>query len=310
MSGLVLVLLLASIAAFALVSMLPGDPVTHIVGDQATPERYAEVRDQLGLNDPVVPRYFKWLGNLLHGDLGSSVVPPKVGVWQQITAALPVSLQLAIMGMAVALIVSVPVALVAAHRPGGRFDRWSSAGAFAGLSLPSFLVGLLLILFFVRYTGWLPRLSWSRLTAKAGVWENIRHAIMPVLTIAIGEIAVFSRLLRDDLVRTLDSDFIASARTRGLSPTRVMVRHALRPSSFSFVTLAGVSFGRLIGSTVVVETLFGLPGLGTLLVRSASLGDVTTVQGVVVVVATIYVLINAVVDLLYAWLDPRLRRVG
>ena len=308
MGELLLVLFLASVATFALVSLLPGDPAVHILGDQAAPERYAEVRQELGLNDPLIPRYFKWLGNVLQGDLGKSVIPPKPGVWEQIVAALPVSLQLAVMGIVVSIVVSIPIALLAAHKPGGRFDRWSSAGAFAGLSLPSFLVGLLLILLFVRQLGWLPRSEWSRLTAKAGYWENIRHAIMPVVTIAVSEIAVFSRLLRDDLVRTLDSEFIASARTRGLSPTRVMVRHALRPSSFSFVTLAGVNFGRLIGSTVIVETLFTLPGLGTLLVRSASKGDITTVQGVVIVVAVLYVLVNLGVDLLYTWLDPRLRR--
>lgn len=308
--ALVLVLLLASLFTFFLVTLLPGDPAVAILGDGQSPERYEEVRQELGLNEPFLDRYVEWLGNAVRGDLGDSLIPPGGKVVDRITAAMPISLELALLAMLVAVVVAIPVALIAANKPGGRFDRWLSAGSAASLSLPSFLVGLLLVLVFVRALNIFPRAEWVRLTSDKGLWEHVRHLVLPVVTIAIGEIAVFSRLLRDDLVRTLDSEFIASARTRGLSPRRVLVRHALRPSSFSFITLAGVNLGRLIGSTVIVESVFTLPGIGTLLTRSASQGDITVVQGVVIVVAALYVIVNAGVDVLYTWLDPRLRRAG
>ncbi len=308
LGGLALVLWLASLLTFLLVSLLPGDPVVAIVGDGQPPERYAEVRHELGLDQPAVGRYFSWLGDALRGDLGNALLPPGGKVLDRITSALPISLELAVLAMGLSVVLSIPIAVLAARKPNGRIDRWLSAGSFASLSVPSFLVGLLLVLFFVRSLTWFPRGQWVRLTSSDGLWEHIRHLVLPVVTIAVGEIAVFSRLLRDDLVRTLDSDFIASARARGLSPTRVLVRHALRPSSFSFVTLAGVSFGRLVGSTVIVESVFSLPGLGTLIVRSASQGDIKLVQGAVLVVALLYVIVNAAVDSLYVWLDPRVRR--
>jgi peptide/nickel transport system permease protein len=212
-----------------------------------------------------------------------------------------------VLAIGVSVLVAVPLAMWCAHKPGGRADRWVSAGAFAALSLPQFLVGLLLILVLVKGLGWFPRSDWSRLT-DAGLGQNLRHAALPVVTIALGEIAIFTRLLRADLVRTLGTDYVRAARARGLSPARVLARHALRPSSFSFVTLAGVNLGRLIGSTVIVERVFGLPGVGSLLVNAATQGDVRVVQGVVLVVAVLYVAVNGGIDLLYGWLDPRIRR--
>jgi peptide/nickel transport system permease protein len=265
------------------------------------------VRAELGVDEPLPTRYLDWLGNAVQGDLGRSLLPPHSKVTDRLAAALPVSLELALLAIALSVLIAVPLAMWCAHRPGGRADRWVSAGAFAALSLPQFLIGLLLILVLVKGLGWFPRSEWSRLTDE-GLGENLRHATLPVVTIALGEIAIFTRLLRADLVRTLGTDYVRAARARGLSPARVLVRHALRPSSFSFVTLAGVNLGRLIGSTVIVERVFGLPGVGSLLVSGATQGDVRTVQGVVLVVAVIYVAVNGGIDLLYGWLDPRIRR--
>ncbi len=304
---LAVVVLLASVLTFLLASLLPGDPAVAILGPDRAPEDYARVRDELGLDDPLPARYLDWLGDAVTGDLGRSVVPPNAEVSDRLGSALPVSVELALLAIGLSVLIAVPLAMWCAHKPGGRADRWVSAGAFASLSLPQFLVGLLLILVMVKNLDWFPRSEWSRLT-EDGVAENLRHAFLPVLTVALGEIAIFTRLLRADLVRTLGTDFVRAARARGLSPTRVMVRHALRPSSFSFVTLAGVNLGRLIGSTVIVERVFGLPGIGSLLVAAATQGDVRVVQGVVLVVAVIYVVVNGGIDLLYGWLDPRIRR--
>jgi peptide/nickel transport system permease protein len=307
LAELVAVVLLASVFTFLLASLLPGDPAVAILGPDRAPEDYARVRTELGLDEPVVSRYLDWLGGAVQGDLGRSLLPPHSEVTDRLAAALPVSLELAVLAIGVSVLVAVPLAMWCAHKPGGRVDRWVSAGAFAALSLPQFLVGLLLILVLVKGLGWFPRSDWSRLT-DAGLGENLRHAALPVVTIALGEIAIFTRLLRADLVRTLGTDYVRAARARGLSPTRVLARHALRPSSFSFVTLAGVNLGRLIGSTVIVERVFGLPGVGSLLVSAATQGDVRVVQGVVLVVAVIYVAVNGGIDLLYGWLDPRIRR--
>jgi peptide/nickel transport system permease protein len=307
LGNLVVVVLLASVLTFLLASLLPGDPAVAILGPDRAPEDYARVRAELGLDDPLPTRYFDWLGGVVQGDLGRSLIPPNAPVWDRLSASLPVSLELAVLAIGVSVLLAVPLAMWCAHRPGGRADRWVSAGAFAALSLPQFLIGMLLILVLVKGLGWFPRSEWSRLTEE-GIGENLRHAALPVVTIALGEIAIFTRLLRADLVRTLGTDFVRAARARGLSPTRVLVRHALRPSSFSFVTLAGVNLGRLIGSTVIVERVFGLPGVGSLLVSGATQGDVRTVQGVVLVVAVIYVAVNGGIDVLYGWLDPRIRR--
>ncbi|HEY8524376.1 MAG TPA: ABC transporter permease [Acidimicrobiales bacterium] len=307
LANLVVVVLLASVLTFLLASLLPGDPAVAILGPDRAPEDYARVRAELGVDDPLPTRYLDWLGHAVRGDLGSSLIPPHTPVWERLSAALPVSLELAVLAIGVSVVLAVPLAMWCAHRPGGRADRWVSAGAFAALSLPQFLIGLLLILVLVKGLGWFPRSEWSRITDE-GLGENLRHAALPVLTVALGEIAVFTRLLRADLVRTLGTDFVRAARARGLSPTRVLVRHALRPSSFSFVTLAGVNLGRLIGSTVIVERVFGLPGVGSLLVSGATQGDVRVVQGVVLVVAVLYVVLNGAIDVLYGWLDPRIRR--
>lgn len=309
LASLVLVLFLAGTATFFLTSLLPGDPAVAILGEGQPPERYGEVRQELGLNDPLATRYVHWLGRAVHGDLGRTLVPPRTDVSDRIASSLPVSLQLAVMAIGLSVVISLPLAMWSAQKPGGRVDRWVSAASFGALSVPSFLAGMLLILVFVRSLDVFPRAEWARLTGPGGLSANLRYAFLPVVTIALAEVAVFTRLLRDDLVSTLDSEFVAAARARGLSPNRVMLRHALRPSSFSFVTLAGVNLGRLIGSSVIVESVFALPGLGSLIVKGATQGDVTLVQGVVLVVALLYVIVNAVVDIGYAWLDPRIRRV-
>lgn len=305
---LVLVLLLVSFATAFIVDLLPGNAAVAILGDSRPPEEYAALEAELGLDDPLPVRYFGWLGDALRGDLGESVIPPGGEVIDRLASALPISLQLAAMAMVIALAVAVPAALWSAWRPGGRVDRTITMLTFGMVSIPSFVAGMLLILLFVKTVPIFPRAEWVRI--GDGLGDNLRHAILPALVIASSEIPTFIRVLRGDLVETMQQDFIVAARARGMAPWRLLVSEALRPSSLSLVTVAGVSLGRLIGSTVIAETLFGLPGVGSVIVSAALTKDLALLQGAVVMVATIYVVVNALVDLSYSRLDPRLRRAG
>lgn len=304
---LVAVLALVSFGVFLMVALLPGDPAAAILGPGHPAKDYAALRAELGLDEPLLQRYGSWLARALTGDLGHSIVPPDPSVLGRIGQALPVSLELAFLGLLIALLVAIPLALVSAYREGSVLDRVIGAGMFAVLSLPSFLIGLLLIMGVVEQLGWLPRSQWVRLSADLG--GNLQHAILPAIVIALPEAALYTRILRNDLTRTLREDYVLAARAKGMPPWRVMVGEALRPSSFSLITVLGISLGTLIGSTVIVEYLFGLPGMGTLIVAAASQGDFPMVQGAALVIAAIYVVINAGIDLTYGYLDPRTRRV-
>lgn len=300
------VLLLVSLGVFLLLALVPGDPAIAVLGEGRAPEEYAALREQLGLNDPLLARYGDWLGGVLTGDLGTSLVPPQGPVLDRVLSALPVSLELAALGLVMALLIAVPLAMWSAYHEGGRADRAISAATFGLLSMPSFLVGLLLIALLVNGLGLFARNEWVRLGDSVG--GNLHHAFLPALTIALMEAAMFTRILRNDLVTTLHEDFILAARARGMSPLRIMVSDALRPSSFSLVTVLGLSIGRLVGSTVIVEYLFALPGMGKLVIDAANQGNYPMVQGAVLVVAVIYVGSNALIDRSYGYLDPRTRR--
>lgn len=304
---LVPVLFLVSLGTFQLITLVPGNPEVEILGANASSEDYVRVRSELGLDKPWLERYGSWLGDAVRGDLGKNVLPPVESVKAKLLRAFPVSLELAALAIGFALIVSIPAAMVAAYRPGSAFDRAISSTAFAFISVPSFLLGILLKLAFALNWHLLPDSLWVRPT-EGGIWQNLKHAVLPVLSIALGEVAVFTRLLRNDLMATLQDDFILAARAKGMTPRHIMTREALRPSSFSLITLAGVSLGRLIGGTVIVELLFGLPGVGAVVVAAAGKKDYPLVQGGVLIIACAYVLINVIIDISYAVLDPRIRR--
>lgn len=307
LAELVAVLLLVSFGVFMLVSLLPGDPAVAVLGEGHTPAEYAAKRAELGLDGNVIVRYLEWLGHALTGDFGASLVPPQNEVLPRVLSALPVSAELAVLGLLIALLLAVPLAMWSAAHEGGIVDRAIGASMFAILSVPSFLAGLLLIAMFSNGLGWFPRAQWVRISEDP--LQNLYHAILPAVTIALMELALFTRVLRNDLIVTLHEDYILAARAKGMPPRRILVTDALRPSSFSLVTLLGISMGRLIGSTVIVEYLFALPGMGSLIVNSANQGDYPMVQGAVLLVAGIYVIVNAGIDLSYGYLDPRTRRV-
>lgn len=305
LAQLVVVLFVVSLGTFALTFMLPGDPAVAILGDGRPPEVYEALREDLGLNEPFLVQYKDWLISALQGDFGEAFTPPNPDAMDRVLRALPTSLQLGVMAMVMALIVSVPLAMWSAYRAGGRVDRLISGATFGVLSVPSFLAGLLLIQIFVVQLGLLPRGGWVR--PAESLPENLKHAILPALSISLLEMAMFTRVLRNDMVTTLHEDFVLAARAKGMPVWRILLGDVLRPSSFSLITLAGLSIGRLIGGTVIVEQLFAIPGLGSLVTQSAALGDIPVVQATVLLVAFIYVATNTLIDISYGFIDPRIR---
>ncbi|HEX6236254.1 MAG TPA: ABC transporter permease [Acidimicrobiales bacterium] len=299
-------LLVVSFLTFLLTTLLPGDPAVQILGggEGATPEAIAAVRDDLHLDDPLPVRYARWLADAATGDLGRSY---RTG--QEVTDAigdrLPVTLEIGALAIVIALAAAVPLGTWSAFRAGGRVDRVITGASFGLLALPNFMVAILLILIFAETLSWLPATGWVHFRDDPG--GNLRVAILPALSIAVGELAVYTRLLRADMITTLQQDSITMARAKGIPTTRVLFRHALRPSSFSLMTVVGLQVGAILGGAVIVETLFALPGVGRLLVDSIQQRDLMMVQGVALVIAVSFVVINFVVDLLYTLLDPRIR---
>jgi peptide/nickel transport system permease protein len=299
------VILLATFLVRMLMSLAPGSIAEGVLGENATPEAIAAFNAKWGLDVPDVQQYFAWLGNALTGDLGTSPLTGE-SVMGAILARLPVTLELAFLGLGIALAVAIPFALICATWPGSPVDRGLSAMSSVFLAVPAFIAGPVLIYFLGVQLRLFPVLGWTPLSE--GLAANLRTAIIPAMSIAFVEIAAFHRLLRADLISTLDEDYIAAARAKGMGGMFVLFRHAVRPSSFSLVTILGINLGALAGGTVVVETLFGLPGLGQLIVQSIMTRDVIMVTGAVTFAAVMYVGINAVVDLSYSCLDPRVRR--
>jgi peptide/nickel transport system permease protein len=303
-----LVLLLVSSATALLLDLAPGDPAYAYLGVDASPEAVRAVHQDLGLDRPVHERYLEWLGNAVTGDLGESYRPSaaaRESVTSQVTEALPVTIELIVLSLALALAVSIPLGIYGAYRKDGALDRITTVAYSVLMSMPAYVLAPVLVFVLALQLRLLPATRWVPLTADPG--DNLRHALLPALVLALELVPGFAVLLRNDMVRTLEEDFILNARSKGLSPRRVLLHHALRPSSLSLLTLSGITLGRLIGGAVIVESLFSLPGIGTLLLTSVQARDINTVQGVVLFVAAAYVLINAVVDLAYTYLDPRIR---
>jgi len=301
---LVPVLFIVTAFSYLLLDLLPGDPTINILGPNATQEAVDRLREELNLNDPLPVRYVRWIGDLAQGDLGRSYFNQQP-VIEALRQRFGVSLELLIASQIIALAIAVPLAITAARRPGGIVDRVSTGGAFIFLGIPNFVLAVLLVFIFaVRFdlfpaTG-LPPFS-------EGPAEHFRSLVLPAVSLAMAELAVYLRLLRTDMIATLQEDFILNARAKGMPGWYILLRHAFRPSSFSLLTVIGLNFGRLIGGALIVEVIFNLPGMGSLAAQSIFSRDYLMVQGFVVVVAIGYVFMNFAVDMLYAILDPRIR---
>ncbi len=297
-----------TLLTFGMVSLLPGDPVDAILGQgERTPALEAELRAELKLDKPFHERYINWLSNAVQGDLGESYINRGQTVSGEIKNRIPVTGQLALMAIVMAVVVAVPVGILGAYRQGRWQDTTTSAAAQVALSVPNFIVGIFLIYLLSVRLEWLPASNWSRLSDK-GLVENLKTAIMPAIALALTQMAIFSRLVRADMIGTLQQDYILAARAKGLTDRFILFRHALRPSSLSLATIIGINFGALLGGTVVIETLFAVPGLGFRLINAINSRDILMIQGITVFVAAAYVVINALVDILYTFIDPRIRK--
>lgn len=308
------VLVVVSFLTFLLISLLPGGPEDAILGVNATEEAKAELREDLDLDDPLPVRYARWIADAVGGDLGGSFVQ-QTPVTTLLGERLPVSLLLMLYAQVLALAIAVPLGIVSAHREGGWFDRLANTAAFGLLSLPNFILAVLLVFFFALGgvtvaglhvgTDFFPATGYTPLGES--VSGHLESMVLPAVSLAAGQIAIYMRLLRTDMIATLQEDFVGVARSKGMPTRRVLLRHALKPSSFSLLTVAGINVGTLIGGAVIVENIFVIGGVGDLLVRSIFTRDYLVIQSTVLVIAVGFVLVNFVVDLLYTFLDPRIR---
>jgi peptide/nickel transport system permease protein len=304
LAQLVAILFVISVLTFLLVHLLPGDPTLVILGPNDTPQAHAELLRQMGLNRPLPIQYWIWIKNVLHGNLGTSFIT-KQTVTNAISVAFPIDLELIVVSQLMAIIVAIPMALFAARKPNRLFDRIATTSTFGMLSIPTFVAAVLLVLVFSIEIHAFPATGFTRLSQ--GLAENLKSVILPSIALALGSIAVYYRLLRSDLISTLQEDYVTLARAKGLSSRYILLRHALRPSSFSVLAGAGISIGSLFTGAFVVEVLFQLPGIGYQLVNAINSRDYLMVQGMALVAAVAYVLINFVVDFLLTVLDPRVR---
>jgi peptide/nickel transport system permease protein len=290
--------------SFLLIKALPGDPTINKLGTNSTPEAIKTLHHQLGLDKPLVTQYGLWTGHLLTGNLGRSYISNQP-VMTTIKQQLPTTIELLILAQIIALAIAIPCGIYSAYRPNGWFDRISTTLSFGALALPAFVFGVFLVYVFAIRIHVFPASGWTPITQDLG--GNLKTVTLPAITLALPLIAVYLRVLRSDLMATLQEDFITMAKSKGLSTRRILLRHAFRPSTFSLITVAGLNTGTLIGGALIVEVIFALPGIGSLAVTSIFQRDYLVVQGTVVLIAVGYVLVNFVVDVIYVIVDPRVR---
>jgi peptide/nickel transport system permease protein len=301
---LLLVLFFLSILVFTIVRLIPGDPAAVMLGTEATPQAMAQIRREMGLDQPILVQYLRWLQNVAAGNFGTSWVSKKPAL-ELILGALPVTLQLVGTAFAVALLIAFPAGIVAALRPRSWIDSGSTTFALLGVSLPSFWLGIMLVLLFSLELRWLPPSGY--LSFRTDPLGALRASALPALTLGVALAAPLTRFLRSGMLDVLALDYVRTARAKGLPERAVITRHALKNALLSVVTVLGLQLGALLGGSIVIEQVFGWPGLGRLSLSAIQQRDYGVVQGIVLFVATAFVLVNFAVDLLYLYLDPRIR---
>jgi peptide/nickel transport system permease protein len=303
---LVVIVFFVSVASFFLVHLLPGNPAVTILGPNDTAQNAAILNHQLGLDKPLINQYFIFISHVFQGNLGQSFTTHETTV-KIISQGFPVDLELIVLSQLIAFAVAFPMAMTASRRPNRLFDQLANSTTFGMLALPPFVIApVFVLLFAVQWHIFPGPASYVPLTEN--LWSNLHTMILPSIVLAMGSIVLYFRLLRNDLIATLQEDFITMARSKGLSDRRIMWRHALRPSSVSFLASVGVTIGGLLAGTFVVEDLLQLPGLGFQLISSTGQDDYTVVQGITLFVAVAIVLLNFVVDFIFTIVDPRIAR--
>jgi peptide/nickel transport system permease protein len=304
---LIIVLLAVSALTFLMVNLLPGDVAFMIGGMDATPAEIQAVRETFDLQGNLLVRYFHWLGNLMQGNLGKSHLTGEP-VLQTIIARLPVTFELIAVSQIIALTLALPAGIYCAYRNRTPVDRLITGLGFAFMSVPGFVMALLLIFFFSLHLQWLPATGY--IPVSEDIWKNLQGFFLPGLSIALVEWVPLMRVLRTDMIATLQEDFIRVARAKGMPTWRILFRDALKPSSLTLITIIGLQVGHWIGAAVIIEMIYAIPGIGRLLVDAIFSRDFLVVQGCVLLITAAYVIINVLVDIGYTFLDPRLRLEG
>lgn len=304
LAQLVPVLLLASLGIWAIIYAVPGSPVGLLVGENATPEQIAAVTQRLGLDRPFLAQYWTWLGSALGGDLGLSIQSrePVLGL---IMARLPATVQLGVSAIIVGLVLGVPVAVASALRPGSWVDRALGGWSALALGVPTFWLGILLILVFAVQLRWLPSVS-GYVSVLVDPWGAVRNTALPAVTLGLYVSGIFARFLRAALLGELRADYVRTARSKGLREVDVVGRHVMRNAMLPFITIVGLMLASFVGGTVVTEAVFTYPGLGRLLIQAIGTRDYPLTQGCILLILLIYMGINLLVDVLYAYIDPRI----
>ena len=279
------------------IELIPGDPVSLMLGEHATPEAVARVRESLGLDRPLLVRYVRYLGDLARGDLGRSIRERRQ-VSQELADVWPATLELTVAALVLAVIAGVSAGVVSAVWPNSLFDAVARLGSLFGLSMPIFWSGLSLIVLFSLWLQWLP----------VGGTGSVRHLILPAVTLALPSLAMVARMTRSSVLEVLREDYIRTARAKGVRETLVVLKHGLRNACIPIVTLVGLQVGQLLGGAVLTETVFAWPGLGRLIVRAIFARDYILLQGAILIFSLAFVVINLLVDLSYATIDPRVSR--
>ncbi|OWJ74330.1 MULTISPECIES: ABC transporter permease [Haematobacter] len=298
------VLVLVSLFVFFLLRLTPGDPAAIIAGDAATPEQLERIREAMGLNEPVVTQYFRWIGNLLRGDFGTSLIS-NVPVLELVGQRVWPSIALALLTIVIAVCAAIPMGVLAAWKHKSWVDYLVMSFSVLGFSVPVFLVGYVLLLIFSVWLGWLPPQGYKPLSA--GLWPFLERAILPALTLASIYIALIARMTRAAMLDVLNEDYIRTARAKGVGDRRLLFVHALKNAAVPIATIVGTGFALLISGVVVTETIFNIPGIGRLTVDAVLARDYPVIQAMILLTATLYVFVNLLIDLSYSLFDPRIR---
>ncbi|HEY4670177.1 MAG TPA: ABC transporter permease [Tepidiformaceae bacterium] len=299
------VLLGVTLIAFFAMRVLPGDLATTQLGENATPEAIASFREEFRLDDPLPVQYVRWLGDLARLDLGDSMRGREQSVRDEIVSRLPVTFELAIFALFFSLLISFPAGIISAVRQDTLMDYAARIISMAGLAIPSFVIGSMMITLPAIWFGWIPPIRYTPFVDDP--MKNMSQFILPGIALGAALAGTVTRMIRSQLLEVLRQDYVRTARAKGIAEHLIIYRHSLRNALIPVLTVIGLQVGVLLGGTIIIESIFALPGLGRLMVESVNLRDYPMVQGVVVFLSFTYVIVNLVVDLSYAWLDPRIR---
>jgi peptide/nickel transport system permease protein len=304
---LVPVLIVVGVVVFGLVHLTPGDPAAVILGDRATPEDIARLREQLGLNDPLPVQFVRWFGNVLRLDFGESIFLGEP-VTQALLDRVQPTVLLTVYALSIQVFIGIPAGVLAAVRYNSPLDRTLTVMAISGSAIPTFFLGILLILIFAVHLRWLP--SGGYVPFGEDPVAHFKAMLLPAFALGFSAAGLLARLVRSSMLDVLREDYVRTAFAKGLPEQLVIVRHALRNALIPALTIIGISIGALLGGAVVTETVFTIPGMGRLVVQSIARRDYPVIQGAIIAIAMTYVLVNLIIDVLYVYIDPRVRLGG